>query len=95
MALGLTAVFGSGYAAGQRQPPAANVGQSEQLLRLLDLTTELESVRGRPLRMRKITMQPGGIQARTHAGGLTPGWCSSHRTPRAGSLLSVLKDGDG
>jgi len=63
MAIGATVVFASGYAAGQRQPPPANVGQSQELLRSLDLTGELDSGKGRPLRMRKITLQPGGIQA--------------------------------
>src|SRR5688572_30638632 len=58
-------VFASGYAAGQRrqQPPAANVGQSDEMLRSLDLTGELDSGKGRPLRMRKITVQPGGALA--------------------------------
>ena len=51
----------AGYAAGQRKPPTENVGQSEQLLRSIDLTSELESAKGRPLRMRKITLQPGGV----------------------------------
>jgi len=59
--IAFAAVFATGYAAGQRQPPAANVGQSEQALRSLDLTGELESAAGRPLRMRKITLQPGGV----------------------------------
>jgi quercetin dioxygenase-like cupin family protein len=59
--LGLVVVFASGYVAGQRQPPTANVGQSEQALRSLDLTGEMETVIGRPLRMRKITLQPGGV----------------------------------
>ena len=63
VAAGLTMAFGSGYAAGQRQPPPANVGQSQELLRSLDLTGELDSGKGRPLRMRKITLQPGGVQA--------------------------------
>ena len=61
--IGLTLVFASGYAAGQRQPPAANVGMSQENLRSLDLTGELQSVQGRPLRMRKLTLQPGGAQA--------------------------------
>ena len=47
-------------AAGQRTPPAQNVGQSEELLRALDLTGELDTAKGRPLRMRKLTVQPGG-----------------------------------
>src|SRR6266516_2805081 len=53
--------FVAGYAAGQRQAPTETVGQSEQLLRSIDLTNELESSKGRPLRMRKITLQPGGV----------------------------------
>lgn len=50
-------------AAGQRQPPAQTVGQTEEALRSLDLTGELESGKGRPLRMRRITVQPGGALA--------------------------------
>lgn len=50
-------------AAAQRRPPAQNVGQSEEPLRSLDLTGELESGTGRPLRMRRITVQPGGALA--------------------------------
>jgi hypothetical protein len=46
-------------AAGQRKPPAQNVGQSEEALRSLDLTGELDSGNGRPMRMRRITVQPG------------------------------------
>jgi quercetin dioxygenase-like cupin family protein len=54
---------GAVAAAGQRQPPPENVGQSEEPLRSLDLTGELESGTGRPLRMRRITVQPGGALA--------------------------------
>ena len=57
----LVVVCASGYAAGQRQVPTATVGQSEETLRSLDLTGELETAEGRPLRMRKITLQPGGV----------------------------------
>jgi quercetin dioxygenase-like cupin family protein len=53
--------FLAGYAAGQRQVPTQNVGQSEELLRSIDLTNELDSSKGRPLRMRKVTLQPGGV----------------------------------
>jgi len=61
---GIIVVFATGFAAGQRrQPPPANVGQSDEALRSLDLTGELDSTKGRPLRMRKITLQPGGVQA--------------------------------
>ena len=61
---GIIFVFATGFAAGQRrQPPPANVGQSDEALRSLDLTNELDSTKGRPLRMRKITVQPGGALA--------------------------------
>ena len=61
---GIIVVFASGFAAGQRrQPPPANVGQSDEALRSIDLTNELDSTKGRPLRMRKVTLQPGGAQA--------------------------------
>ena len=59
--IGFVAVFASGYVAGQRQPPTADVGRSDQLLRSLDLTSEMETTAGRPLRMRKVTLQPGGV----------------------------------
>ena len=58
---GLTVVFASGYVAGQLQPPTTTVGQSEETLRSLDLTGELDSGAGRSLRMRRITLQPGGV----------------------------------
>ena len=68
VAAGFMLVFMSGYVAGQRQAPTTSVGQSEQLLRSLDLTNELDSPKGRPLRMRKITLEVGGVQAvHTHA----------------------------
>jgi len=53
--------FTSGYVMGQRQVPSQTAGQSEQLLRSLDLTGEIQSTAGRPLRMRKITLAPGGV----------------------------------
>ena len=55
-------------AAAQRTAPPTTVGQSEELLRSIDLSGEVASTKGRPLRMRKITVQPGGAQAmHTHA----------------------------
>src|SRR6516225_7652830 len=57
----LVIVFLAGYAAGQRKPPAQNKGQSEELLRSMDLSNELESTKGRTLRMRKVTLAPGGV----------------------------------
>jgi len=57
----LMLAFASGYTAGQSQVPTETVGQSQEQLRSLDLTGELDSVEGRPLRMRKITLEPGGV----------------------------------
>lgn len=66
--VGLMVVFASGYAAVQRQPPKTTQGQSEQVLRTIDLTEEIKSTQGRTLRMRKVTVQPGGALAlHTHA----------------------------
>jgi quercetin dioxygenase-like cupin family protein len=60
--------FLGGYAAGQQDAgrfsirvPTQTVGQSEESLRSIDLTNELDSTKGRPLRMRKVTLQPGGV----------------------------------
>lgn len=57
----LVVVFAAGYAAGQRQAPTQTTGQTEVLLRSIDLTNEVPSTAGRMLRMRKITLQPGGV----------------------------------
>lgn len=59
----LLLVFSAGYTAGQRQAPTQNSGQSEELLRSIDLTKELPTAAGRTLRMRRITLQPGGVMA--------------------------------
>lgn len=57
----LVSVFAAGVAVGQMKPPAESRGLSAEGLRFLDLSEEIESVKGRPLRMRKITLQPGGV----------------------------------
>ena len=59
----LAVVFLSGYAAGQRIPPAETVGMTQERLRSVNLTEEIDSTEGRPLRMRKLTLQPGGVLA--------------------------------
>jgi len=53
--------FSAGVAVGQRQAPTENKGLSQDKLRSLDLTEEIDSVKGRPLRMRKIMLLPGGV----------------------------------
>jgi quercetin dioxygenase-like cupin family protein len=53
--------FAAGVAVGQATPPTQNRGVGAVLLQQLDLTEEIDSVKGRPLRMRKITLPPGGV----------------------------------
>jgi quercetin dioxygenase-like cupin family protein len=55
--------FGAGVAVGQAEPPKENKGFSSINMRSLDLTEEIATTKGRPLRMRKITVQPGGVLA--------------------------------
>ncbi len=57
----MVVVFASGYVAGQRQAPTVTVGQSEELLRSMALAPEFESTAGRTIRMRKLTLAPGGV----------------------------------
>src|SRR5262245_31559831 len=60
-AAGAAFFFAAGYVLGQAQAPTANKGLSAEPLRSIDLSDEIDSVKGRPLRMRKITLQPGGV----------------------------------
>ena len=53
--------FAAGVAISQAPAPTATRGISAVLLQSLDLTDEIDSVFGRPLRLRKITLEPGGI----------------------------------
>ncbi len=53
--------FAGGLAVGQAKAPSENKGLSADKLRSLDLTEEIDSVKGRPLRMRKIMLLPGGV----------------------------------
>jgi quercetin dioxygenase-like cupin family protein len=60
-AAALALAFGAGIAVGQAQVPTENKGVSAIALRSLDLTEELDTIKGRAMRMRKITLQPGGV----------------------------------
>ncbi|HEX9395959.1 MAG TPA: cupin domain-containing protein [Burkholderiales bacterium] len=53
--------FAAGFAIGQMKVPTENKGLGSEPLRSLDLTEEIASTKGRPLRMRKLTLQPGGV----------------------------------
>ena len=61
----LVTVFMGGYAAGQRRtaPPPQNVGQTQEMLGMMDLSGEFAAAKGRVLRLRRITLQPGGALA--------------------------------
>jgi quercetin dioxygenase-like cupin family protein len=53
--------FAAGFAVGQARAPTETKGQSAIPLQSIDLSEEIDSTKGRPLRLRKITLQPGGV----------------------------------
>ncbi len=57
----LALAFAGGLAVGQMKAPTENKGLSDDKLQVLDLSDEIDSVKGRPLRMRKIMLLPGGV----------------------------------
>ncbi|MEJ6001279.1 cupin domain-containing protein [Paucibacter soli] len=57
----LAGAFLAGVAHGQADAPRETKGQTAAVLHSIDLTEEIDSVKGRPLRMRRITLQPGGV----------------------------------
>jgi len=52
---------GVGVAVGQQTPPAANQGLSVSPPTFLDLPQELDNIDGRQLRLRVVTIEPGGV----------------------------------
>jgi quercetin dioxygenase-like cupin family protein len=61
----LVAVFMCGFAAGQRRqaPPQENVGQTQELFGTMKLAGEIPGAEKFALRLRRITLQPGGALA--------------------------------
>ena len=57
------AAFGIGVAVGQQTPPSANQGVTVGPATFLDLPQELDSLEGRQLRLRVVTIEPGGFVA--------------------------------
>ena len=61
--LGFSLIAGSGTASGQQPAAPATGGVTSQQLAAVDLGPEIEGMAGRQLRMRKITLAPGGFFA--------------------------------
>jgi len=58
---GVVLAFVIGVAVGQQTPPNANKGVSVSPPTAIDLTQELDGVAGRQLRLRLVTVEPGGV----------------------------------
>ena len=63
VAAGIVLAFSAGVAVGQNTAPTENKGVSVSQPTALDLTNEVDSVAGRQLRMRTVTLAPGGVVA--------------------------------
>lgn len=67
--VGVALVFGLGVAIGQQTPPTENKGVKVGPPTALDLGPEVDGVQGRQLRLRVVTLEPGGVVGvHTHAG---------------------------
>ncbi len=53
--------FGLGTAVGQQTPPTENKGLRTNSMATIDLGPELDGVQGRQLRLRLLTLEPGGV----------------------------------
>ena len=60
---GIALAFGLGVAVGQQTPPTENKGVQVSPPTALDLGPEVDSVEGRQLRLRVVTVEPGGVVA--------------------------------
>lgn len=60
---GMALAFAVGVAVGQNSPPSENKGVSVSAPTFVDLTNEMDGVTGRQLRMRTVTIEPGGVVA--------------------------------
>lgn len=60
---GIALAFAVGVAVGQISPPTESKGVKMGAPTFIDLTNEIDSVAGRQLRLRVITIEPGGVVA--------------------------------
>lgn len=61
--LGSALLLGPGTAFSQPAPPTENKGMKAPVVASLDLGPEIDGMQGRQLRMRVITIEPGGVIA--------------------------------
>jgi quercetin dioxygenase-like cupin family protein len=81
--------FAVGVAVGQNSPPTENKGVKVGAPTFLDLTNEIDSVAGRQLRMRVVTLEPGGVVAmHSHNGRPAVAYALQ------GTLTEHLENGD-
>ena len=95
--VGIVAAFGIGIAVGQQTAPTENQGVKVSPATALDLAGELDSVAGRQLRMRIVSVEPGGhVALHSHSGRpgiayVAHGAITEHRE---GSGTMVRHEGD-
>jgi quercetin dioxygenase-like cupin family protein len=58
---GLWLMAGLWPAIGQQAPPTANKGVKSDALTSIDLGPEIDGMQGRQLRLRRVTLDPGGM----------------------------------
>lgn len=58
---GVALAFGLGTAVGQQSAPKDNKGLTTGSTAVIDLASEIDSVQGRQLRLRVLTLEPGGV----------------------------------
>ena len=61
--VGFALVAGLGIAVGQQAPPTETKGMKAPVIASLDLGPEIDGMQGRQLRMRWLTLEPGGVVA--------------------------------
>ena len=85
---GMAVAFGAGVAVGQNAP-TENKGVSVSAPTFVDLTNEVDAVSGRQLRMRTVTIEPGGVVAmHSHKGR------PAVAIVQGGTLTEHLESGD-
>ena len=86
---GMALAFAVGVAVGQNSPPAENRGVKVGAPTIIDLTNEIDSASGRQLRMRVITIEPGGaVPMHSHKGRPAVAYALQ------GTLTEHLENGD-